>query len=722
MSAEAARGRTRHTEAAGSGVWSRSGSLFRWPTRDRWLALVLIILQVVLLAWLSTARVFPGCIVCVAAWGVLGRWRLKLDRVHRQLVVMSLAILFLLQHLIWPFPIPPDAQFINSPLAHAVARFLLVTQVLQLFLEHPEGRLPVWLAGLGAATLPFAANLQVDASVQESLVWLFAAFVGAAAMYGSQARRPVESSSGAGGGWNRARRSLLGVLLLTVMVGGSAAALFLQRYERKIELFLTDFLGSERTAASAGFSPDGRLADVLEWRSLGADRIALRVFSDREPGYLRGKVFDVYSEPAWDRSWATWSTQQGPKPIGTTPAPRDLPRIRSEDPVYRVSRGGAAARVYRVLDVWPAAPGGQAFTTDDTAYLAGRSVGLSRDRHGMIVFADRSHQLPYTVYAHEGILVEPLPEPLRADLLRLDAEIAPGVVSLAESLCENCRTPTEKIARVESFFREQFQYRLGIDVPRGEDPITHFLLRRQPAHCEFFATGTAVLLRLAGVPCRYVIGYVVRERNAVGGYWVARNRNAHAWVEAYDEQRGGWVRVESTPAAGIPTPQEDRLVTRLADSLQHYWTMFRLRLRENGLGGLASMLLATAWSIPGLVVMLVMTLSFLIRRQPPRARRERRLPDPRLRAMHAALARLDQTVRRRGLERGPEETLARFARRVRRTAGDDVWSTAVADCYLLYAELRYQGQTDPRAVDTFRTMVAGIPPRRAPVGTADASP
>ena len=34
--------------------------------------------------------------------------------------------------------------------------------------------------------------------------------------------------------------------------------------------------------------------------------------------------------------------------------------------------------------------------------------------------------------------------------------------------------------------------------------------------------------------------------------WIARNRDAHAWVEAFDQERSQWVIVESTPGVDVP--------------------------------------------------------------------------------------------------------------------------------------------------------------------------
>jgi hypothetical protein len=55
------------------------------------------------------------------------------------------------------------------------------------------------------------------------------------------------------------------------------------------------------------------------------------------------------------------------------------------------------------------------------------------------------------------------------------------------------------------------------------------------------------MMRAAGVPARVVTGYQGGRSNGVGGYWVVRQSDAHAWAEVWLEGRG-WVRIDPTSA------------------------------------------------------------------------------------------------------------------------------------------------------------------------------
>src|SRR5690606_29862000 len=116
-------------------------------------------------------------------------------------------------------------------------------------------------------------------------------------------------------------------------------------------------------------------------------------------------------------------------------------------------------------------------------------------------------------------------------------------------------TTAEKIRAVESFFHNNFTYDDGSQMSMGRARLSQFLAMRTPAHCEYFATATTILLRLANVPARYVTGFVVTGQNPLDGTYYARGKDAHAWVEAYDEELQSWVIVESTPYEGVPTPE-----------------------------------------------------------------------------------------------------------------------------------------------------------------------
>lgn len=77
----------------------------------------------------------------------------------------------------------------------------------------------------------------------------------------------------------------------------------------------------------------------------------------------------------------------------------------------------------------------------------------------------------------------------------------------------------------------------------GEDFVRHFLQEKR-GYCIHFATAGALLLRMQGIPTRYVTGYVANLNTQ--GLGTVRDSDAHAWVEIYIDGYG-WHPVEMTP-------------------------------------------------------------------------------------------------------------------------------------------------------------------------------
>ncbi len=109
------------------------------------------------------------------------------------------------------------------------------------------------------------------------------------------------------------------------------------------------------------------------------------------------------------------------------------------------------------------------------------------------------------------------------------------------------RSPKEIIQTVERYFAQRFVYSTYLEsAPWGRTPLTDFLLRTRSGHCEYFATSTVLLLRRAGIPARYAVGYSAQEYDEGQQLYVVRRRHAHAWVLAHVD--GRWLTVDTTPS------------------------------------------------------------------------------------------------------------------------------------------------------------------------------
>ena len=92
---------------------------------------------------------------------------------------------------------------------------------------------------------------------------------------------------------------------------------------------------------------------------------------------------------------------------------------------------------------------------------------------------------------------------------------------------------------------------------RGKDVAEYFYFENKKGYCEHFATVATLMLRMKGIPARYVAGYAVSPsaftQKEDGTYEaVVTGASAHAWAEAYVEGIG-WIPVETTPGYGDGT-------------------------------------------------------------------------------------------------------------------------------------------------------------------------
>ena len=160
----------------------------------------------------------------------------------------------------------------------------------------------------------------------------------------------------------------------------------------------------------------------------------------------------------------------------------------------------------------------------------------------------RGTRLDYRVRSYTRFrALEPLGEGEREMFRRLPPESSPRTRALVRSWLADDPTPEQVIERGMDYLRSQpFFYTLT--PPRlGEQPVDEFLFDTREGFCEHYASAFTLMMRAAGLPARIVTGYQGGELNGVGGYYIIRQSDAHAWTEVWLEGRG-WVRVDPVSA------------------------------------------------------------------------------------------------------------------------------------------------------------------------------
>lgn len=108
----------------------------------------------------------------------------------------------------------------------------------------------------------------------------------------------------------------------------------------------------------------------------------------------------------------------------------------------------------------------------------------------------------------------------------------------------------ETVERIRAYVQNSADYDIGTAyLPQGTtDFALWFLAQGETGYCVHFATAATVLLRAAGIPARYVTGYLTETK--AGEKSVVTSSDAHAWVEYY-LPGVGWVILEATPEGGL---------------------------------------------------------------------------------------------------------------------------------------------------------------------------
>jgi hypothetical protein len=165
---------------------------------------------------------------------------------------------------------------------------------------------------------------------------------------------------------------------------------------------------------------------------------------------------------------------------------------------------------------------------------------------------------PVTPDAMKRVMVEPefqIPPSEAAVMARVVTELGLREVPLEE-----------KITRLRRHFVKNFRYTRYNRTREDFDPAKHgtllgkFLTDTRAGHCEFFATATALLLREAGVPTRYVTGFMAAEIDPKTQQALLRGTHAHAWCRAWDAGLNRWIDVDLTPPdwLGLEAPRMAR--------------------------------------------------------------------------------------------------------------------------------------------------------------------
>jgi protein-glutamine gamma-glutamyltransferase len=144
----------------------------------------------------------------------------------------------------------------------------------------------------------------------------------------------------------------------------------------------------------------------------------------------------------------------------------------------------------------------------------------------------------------------------RREALQLPASISAAVRELATSFTARGSEPRAIVTSALQFFRTQgFRYSLTPGEYNNND-LEEFLFHRRTGFCGHYAASFATLMRLAGIPARVVVGYLGGEYNDLGGFFLVRQADTHAWCEVWIPETG-WTRIDPTSVVAPGRASQD---------------------------------------------------------------------------------------------------------------------------------------------------------------------
>lgn len=462
-------------------------------------------------------------------------------------------------------------------------------------------------------------------------------------------------------------------LLATAVAIGFAVHVGLSTLQGQVEDWSTELLSEYFAAKPDAFRERTRIGDL--GRIKLSDRIMMRVMPEGPRPtslLLREATFDIYYNGEWRSARRTFQA-----------VPREGDRWKLRDGAaphaltMRRSLGGGEGLI--------ALPAG--------AHVVERLAAESLESlpTGTVRARGLPRFLAIGVAYDETRESEPPLAPADLDVPEILAPTLDQVLATGDLRKAGER---ETLAAIERFFAGKFSYSLNLgDARDGRTrTISDFLLREHEGHCEYFATGTVLLLRRAGIPARYAVGYSAQEYSDFERAFIVRNRHAHAWASAYVD--GRWIAVDTTPSRWAQSEGEAaRSFFGPAMDLAS-WAVERL---------IAAWLDRTpAELMRDLAIVIALLIAVPLgllakRRWRAAAGRPRTAPN---RVATAWLA-LEKRLAQQGFARDRTETALAWARRLRRENQFERWRGELVDLAQAYYRARFDPASTPTSGEDF---------------------
>ena len=677
------------------------------------IAMIIVLTSSLLTGLVSRDIAYPTILCMLGLLGLQRRitWNIKPERrVITSFLLLFLAIMFSIHYRhTYVFRRVTTVQA-EAVAWQTIARYFLASMILILYLGSND-QLPSSLGlfhvavTISAGQVLLLNDMHITYRLSELLSVILVVLYAASA-YGSM-DRPVFRRF-----WRMSSWLAFGLIVVITVNGGWIIGSILYRHVEVLNLPVL-FWGKAATMESSsdrisrvGFSTSGKLSSVLLIKGEMDPTPVLSILSDTKPGYLRARAFDVYLQS----EWLDLSHREA-----IFPDPEQMPfgvhfiGRKNTFNLEKTDKKIDASRCKYMNIKHETSFNETMFTPLGSSFIEAPVNLLMQDGDDVVYNVKYREGLNYRIaYRKPGFQEEP------DGKLSYPTDLDPRVHELAKTIFAGCNTTDEKIDAVVKYFHTNYTYVLGLDVPPGRDKLTHFLLGESTGYCEYFASGAAILLRLANVPTRYVTGFYVTAKDEQNEFWIARNMDAHAWVEAWDSRLRQWRIVEATPPEELDTVSASEELESMSGGFGSLRQLLQA-VYQYGLVGVINWLFDSYGVLNTLVVLfsflggiLSLILFRYIRKRSKNQLTSRELQIPELVTLHRMLKKMDRKVKAAGSQRHFSEPLHTFSRKLRRKdSGSGLWMR-ISDWYLEYANLRYCKEITSERVHKLRQFYKGL--------------
>ena len=336
-----------------------------------------------------------------------------------------------------------------------------------------------------------------------------------------------------------------------------------------------------KNSGATGVINHGKLGEFDEISFEGKTVLQVTVPKSDETVYLRGFVGTVYTGDSWEELPSSKLSEleritSGFETSGLSPLLLDSYNLKytpSEMPHYSFTVKNLTANadyMYLPYNLVPESVSRYEIVNNSAFYSADKTyfgqIYDPKDYYGYQNLFRKRWSIPsvlvndeavYRQFVYENYLDIPVSfSPAEIFTEDYYEYITAEEIKTGKSTLDEMTVFSRKLYYIKDWLRENCEYSLKAGkLPSGEDFVNYFLENRKGS-CTYFASAAAIMCRYAGIPARYVEGYVIKPADFPGEADIGESvtidvtdTRGHAWVEVYLDGYG-WYPVEFTSGYG----------------------------------------------------------------------------------------------------------------------------------------------------------------------------